>query len=155
VTAADLLQVEAAVGLACGDSPADAKMAWVTSPAARKKLRQTSRFAAGATPVWESHTDRHPLTGELETIESVFGSVAVSTTNVSQTVVRGSSSATTMIAYGNWTELIINLFTEFDVLVNPYMQSQTGVVRISTFVDCDSVIRRAGAFGSLVGILTT
>jgi HK97 family phage major capsid protein len=149
--ASDLLALEAQVGLANGDAPADARVGWLTSPAGRRKLRQVSRFATAAVPVWESHSDFNQ-TGQLVTVESCFGFPAVSSTLIPQNVTRGSGTGLTTVVTGNFTELVVNLFTEFDVLVNPYLQSQTGVVRISVFVDVDSVVRRPGAFAELVGV---
>ena len=151
---ADLVALEETVGTAGGDAPADARIGFLTSPAGRKRFRQVAELASGtATPAWKAHTCRNPETGEWETLETCMGYAAIATYNVPQNLTRGESgTGLTTALLGNFHDLVVNLFTGFDVLVNPYLQSVSGIVRISAFVDVDAIVLHAGSFAILNAI---
>jgi hypothetical protein len=149
----DLVRLEQLIGVAGGDAPADARLGLVTSPEGRSVLRRTARLGVGgALPSWEVSSGRDPSTGELETLESCLGYPAVATINAPRNTTRGTGTNLTSAALGNFTDMVVNLFTGFDVLVDPYRQSTTGVVRISAFVDIDVALRHKDSFAILNGI---
>lgn len=149
---ADLVALEKLVGIAGGDSPADARIGFVTSPEGRSILRRTPQLTSGVLPTWKAETCRNPQTGELETLETCMGYASAATINAPRGLTRGSGTGLTAAALGNFSDMIVNLFTGFDVLVNPYLQSTTGVVRISVFVDVDTALLHAGSFAILSAI---
>ena len=82
-----------------------------------------------------------------------MGYAAIATYNVPQNLTRGESgTGLTTALLGNFHDLVVNLFTGFDVLVNPYLQSVSGIVRISAFVDVDAIVLHAGSFAILNAI---
>lgn len=149
----DLAALEKLVGDACGDAPADARVGFLTSPAGRSVFRRTPELgASGVRPAWRAKTHRHPRTGDLEVIETCLGYPALATINVPSDLTRGNGTGLTEAVLGNFGDLTINLFTCFDVLVNPFLQSTNGVVRVSAFVDVDAAIMRQGSFAILDAI---
>jgi HK97 family phage major capsid protein len=152
---ADLIALEKTIGVAGGDSPADARVGLVTSPAGRSIFRRTAKLSGGtATPCWEVNTGRNPR-GEWESVETCIGYASVATTNVVANIAKGTGSNLTTACLGNFADLVVNLFTGFDVLVNPYMQSLSGIVRVSAFVDVDAIVQHTGSFAILTAINAT
>jgi HK97 family phage major capsid protein len=143
---ADLVAVEAVVGELQGDSPADARLGWCTSPAARSKFRRVPEISAtGFKPAWRVENGR----------ETLLGWPAASTTNCPGNLTQGTGTNLTTLAFGDWRNLIVNLFSPPDVIVNPYLQSVNGNVRVSVFQDSDVLLMRGGSFCLMPGIITT
>ena len=146
---ADLVEVEATVGQNNGDAPADCKLGWVTSPAGRKVLRTCDLGGATVTGryAWKAHS--HVVDNAIVTREEMLGWPALSTCSVPGNL---NSSDYTTLALGNWNDVIINLWDGFDfnampaTVVNPFLQSVNGAVRVSCFVDADVLLVRPGSF---------
>ena len=137
ITYSNLVAMNQIVGLYNGDAPATARLGWVTSPQGKATLSLTDKSASASTAryCWESHLQI--VDGVERTVEHVLGYPAVATTLAPSAATEGSSSSITALAHGNFDCCWINFFTGFDVLVNPFLQSTTGVVRISVFQDLD------------------
>ena len=127
------------MGAADGDAAADAGMAFVCSPQLRSKLRRTPR---GATDAGINLWDRG---------KTILDYPAFTTTSVPANITRGSGTSLSCLLYGNFADLVINLFTVLDVVVNPFLQSVSGIVRVSAFLDIDVMPRHNGSFAKLVG----
>jgi HK97 family phage major capsid protein len=137
---ADLVNLELAVGKQDGD-PAGSSLAWVTSPQLRAKLRKTARdTGASGIMCWDN--------------DMIMERQAFSTTSIPSNITEGTASTLSAMIYGNFADLVVNLFTMIDVLINPFLQSTTGVVRVSAFLDVDINIRHAGSFAKMVGAAT-
>jgi len=138
---ADVAALEAAVGNVDGD-PAGARMAMVTSPQLRSKLRRTDKGTAGSgINIWGDD-------GRL------LDYLAFCSTSIPANLTRGSGSSLSVLLYGNFADLVINLFTAVDIIVNPYLQSISGVVRVSAFQDADIAPRHVGSFAKTVAAIT-
>ena len=151
---ADLVQVENVVGMNNGDAPGDCKLGWVTSPQGRKALRKCDLGGATVTGryAWKAHT--HVVDNERVIVEEMLGWPALSTCAVPANL---NASNYTQLGFGNWNDVIINLWGGFDLdvvpdaLVDPFLQSTTGVVRIAVFMDCDVALLRGGSFCTCSG----
>ena len=142
VALADLVSLEETVGAVDGDAAADSRMGFITSPQLRSKLRRTPR---GATDVGITLWDRG---------NTILDYPAFTSTSVPSNVTRGTGSTLSCLLYGNFGDLVINLFTAVDVIVNPFRQSIDGTVRVSAFLDVDVMPRHSGSFAKLVGAVT-
>jgi Phage capsid family len=144
ITYANLVQMIKQHGEANGDSPRDAKLAFVTSPAGRGALMlldlggttTTGRFA------WRAHEHCLP-DGQFVTRETIAGRPAFSTCSVPANL---NGTDLTTIIYGSFSDLAINIWPSFSVLVNPFTWSTLGLVRISIFCDVDVQFLRPGSF---------
>jgi HK97 family phage major capsid protein len=143
-TYADLCEMERIVGAANGDAAADARLAWVTSPAGRSKLRRTD--LGGATTTGR-YVRRHDNT--------LLGSPAYATSSVPSDLTEGSGSSLSALLYGNFKDLYVQLFSAVDLLINPYLQSVAGVIRCSAFQDLDIRPRHYNSFVRAVGMVTS
>jgi hypothetical protein len=134
MTRAILTEMERTVSAASGDSGEVVSLGWITSPAGRKKLRNTDASSANAARwLWEDGG-------------SILDSPAQWTTAVPSNWTKSTGTALTGLLFGNFAELIINLFTAVDVVINPYQESAGGACRISAFLDADVKPRHLESF---------
>lgn len=118
-------------------------MAYLTNTKVRGKLKLTEKFAGtNGDPVWEK-------SGEMN------GYAAAVSNQVPSNLTKGTSNGVcSAIIFGNWADLLIGMWGGLDVLVNPYILSGTGSVRIETFQSCDVAVRHAESFAAMVDALT-
>jgi HK97 family phage major capsid protein len=141
---ADLVAMEAQLTNAFGDYPADSRVGWVTSPNGRSKLRRTDSASAG--------------TGQFcwdRVFNTVLGYPAMATTNVPNNATKGTGTALTSLIFGNFQDVIVNLFSGVDILVNPFTLSSTGYIQLSAYQEADVQITRAGGFVVAKAMVTT
>jgi HK97 family phage major capsid protein len=104
-----------------------AKMAYVTSPNLRGKLKRVligSNTAAKF--IWDNQTN------------TVNGYNAVSTNQVPSNLTKGTSSGTcTAAIFGNWESLHYALWGGFDLIEDPYTKSNVGGLRLVALQDLD------------------
>ena len=87
--------------------------------------------------------------------EEMLGYPAVASNNAPSQITKGTATNVTVLAFGNFNDCVVNTFGSFDVLVNPFLQSTNGVVRVSGFADVDVLFRRGGSFCKCVNMLAT
>lgn len=118
-------------------------LAYVTNAKVRGKLKQTFRNGTyGEIPVW----------GGGETPLNDYR--ALVSNQVSSTLSKGSSSVCSAIFFGNWADLVLGMWGEMDMLVDPYTFSSSGAVRIVAFQDVDFGVRNAQSFSAMLDALT-
>jgi HK97 family phage major capsid protein len=130
-TRAKLISMEQTAADANADGSPTARMGWATNPDVRAKLKGIDASTSGGKWLWDDD-------------DRVIGRPAVSSTNV---------PAQTLI-FGNWYDLILNLFTALDVIVNPYQYSLAGVTRISCFLDVDVQVTHVNSFVKCTDLTT-
>jgi HK97 family phage major capsid protein len=135
-----LCAMESAIGGANADAGGNVRIGWVTSPPGRSALRRCDLGGATVTGryAWKAHRCYSP-SGEVETVESVLGHAAVSTANVPSNITKGSGTNLAPLLAGNFGHLFMQMWSAVDFVVNPYLQSTGGIVRISAFQDTDYV----------------
>ena len=75
--------------------------------------------------------------------------------NVPSNLTKGSSSGVcSAMIYGNFSDLLIGLFGESEILVDPYTLSQTGVTSVRILQALDVKVRHAESFGAIQDITT-
>ena len=76
--------------------------------------------------------------------------------NVPANLTKGTSSGVcSALIYGNWADLLIGLWSEIDVLVNPYESTaySKGNVQVRAMTTCDISVRHPESFGAIQDIL--
>ncbi|QEH37926.1 Phage capsid family protein [Aquisphaera giovannonii] len=142
-TRATLVAMEKAVAAANGDAAASASLGWVASVATRSKMRSIDGSSAGSGAWLWSDADR------------VLGKPAWSTGNMPDNTTKGTGTNLGSIVYADWSNLVIQLFSVADVLVDPYKASTLGVVRVNLFQDVDILVRQPAAFCAATDIVTS
>ena len=75
--------------------------------------------------------------------------------NVPSNLTKGSSSGVcSALIYGNFSDLLIGLFSDAEILVDPYTLSQTGVTSVRILQAIDVKVRHAESFGAIQDITT-
>ncbi|MHB0934893.1 MAG: phage major capsid protein [Armatimonadota bacterium] len=118
-------------------------MAYITNAKVRGKLKQTAKVASSdSVMIWADNAT--PLNGYPCYV----------TNQVSSTLTKGSSSVCSAIFFGCWDQLLLGLWGELDVLVNPYSNDSTGQVNVTAFQSYDYAVRYAQAFAAMLDALT-
>ena len=95
-----------------------------------------------------------PYAGAVGTQQIANRSFMVSN-NVPSNLTKGSSSGVcSAMIYGNFSDLLIGLFGESEILVDPYSAMQTGVTAVRIIQAIDVKVRHAESFGSIQDITT-
>lgn len=134
------------VNLETAVSNANANMGnlgYLTNSRVRGRLKRTQRFATtNGDPVWERGNEMN-------------GYMAAVSNQVPSNLTKGTSvGVCSAIMFGNWSDLLMGLWGGLDVLVNPYINSGTGTVRIEVFQSADIAVRNPGSFAAMVDALT-
>jgi HK97 family phage major capsid protein len=148
-----LEELEAVVGESNGDSASFCRLGFVTSPVGKSQLRKTDMSGtAGSTGRYPWHVKQHVINGELVDVETCLGWRAFATNAVPSGLAQGGGTANlTTILYGNWGDILINIWDSFAILVSPFQQSLNGTVQVSVFLDCASLLRRNNSFARCDG----
>ena len=119
------------------------RMAYISNPKVRGKLKQTFKNATyGEMPIWDGNT--------------MNGYQAMATNQVRANLDKGNSTGVcSAIFFGNWADLILGMWGELDILVDPYTGSTSGTVRVVNLQDVDFAIRHAQSFSAMLDALTT
>jgi hypothetical protein len=84
------------------------------------------------------------------------GYPAFVTNQVASNLVKGSSGAVcSAIFFGNWADLVYAFWAGLDVIVDPYTNSTSGDVLITSMQDVDVIVRRAESFAAMLDALTS
>lgn len=119
-------------------------LGYLTNTKVRGKLKKTQMFSGtNGFPVWEKGNE---LNGYKAAVSNQVPS------NLTKGTASGICSA---ILFGNWADLMMGLWGGLDVLVNPYINSGTGTVRIEVFQSADIACRHPESFSAMVDALTT
>lgn len=118
-------------------------LGYVTNTKVRGKLKKTQQFTGtNGVPLWTGN--------ELN------GYRAGVTNNVPSNLTKGTSSGVcSAIAYGNWSDLLIGLWSGIDLILDPYTGATAGTRRVVALQDLDIAIRRAASFSAMADALTT
>jgi HK97 family phage major capsid protein len=146
-TRATLISLKSTVGTANGDATVGARLGWLTSPQGRAKLRSIDGSSAGSGRwLWDD-------AGLGDGGDSILGQPAFATMNVPANLTKGNGTNLTALVYGNWRDLLVNMFSAVDLMVNHYLQSTTGVVRFTALQDVGVCLRHAASFAKCLAEL--
>lgn len=135
-----IVDLESAVANA---NAAAGNLGYLTNTKVRGKLKKTQRFTGtNGDPVWERD---NMLNGYKTAVSN----------QVPSNLTKGTSTAVcSAIMFGNWADMLMGLWGGLDVLVNPYINSGTGTVRIEVFQSADIACRHPESFAAMVDALT-
>jgi HK97 family phage major capsid protein len=127
----DVLGIEQALAQANADR---GRIAWVTTPGVRGKLKQTPKI--GSTfPVFVWSDDN-----------TVNGYPAFVTNEMPSGLTKGGSSNLHSLIYGNWEDAVLALWGGTEVLPNPYINASAGAIQYNLFQETDTQRRHSNSF---------
>jgi HK97 family phage major capsid protein len=117
--------------------------AWLTTPFGEWALRKTDRSGGKSGRfIWE--------------IDAIAGFPAFATNNLPSNLTSGTSGAVcSALVYGAWGSATLCFWGPITIIVNPYMFSANGAIRISAFADVDFQVRWPESFAICTSMLTT
>lgn len=138
---ADIVDLEGEVSL---DNALTGKLGYITNTKVKSYLKKTPHNATyGDRYIWDINAN------ELN------GHPAYVTNQVRSDLVKGSSSVCSGFFFGNWDDLVYLYWGGLDVIVDPYTNSTSGDVLITSMQDLDIVGRRAQSFAAMLDALTS
>jgi HK97 family phage major capsid protein len=135
-----IVDLETQVAVANADINA---LGYLVNARTRGHCKKTVKFGSGTEmPIWDGGAE--PLNGYR---------VGVSN-QVPSNLTKGTSSNCSAVIFGNWSDLILAMWSGLDLMVNPYTGADAGTVRIHAFQDVDFAVRNAASFAAMVDALT-
>jgi HK97 family phage major capsid protein len=119
-------------------------LGYLVNARTRGHTKKTVKFGTGTEmPIWDGGTE--PLNGYRAGVSN----------QVPGNLVKGSSGAVcSAVIFGNFSDLILGMWSGLDLLVNPYTGADAGTVRIHAYQDVDFAVRNAASFAAMVDALT-
>lgn len=114
-------------------------LSYLTNPKVTAALAQTAKVAS---------TDSRMILDEPYT--GMYGQSVAVTTNVPSNLTKGTGTALSALLYGDFSQLMIGLFSTADVLIDPYTGGAAGTVRIRVMQEVDCAVRNAESFAAVV-----
>lgn len=135
-TWAHVVELETDVAVANADQ---GSLAYISNAAVRGKLKTTERVASTGLFVWQDPANLAPATPSTP----LNGYRAFVTNQVRSDLTKGTYSSCSAIFFGNWEEGIVAIWSDLDILVDPYTGGSTGIVRMVALAFADFQVRHA------------
>ena len=145
----NLVDLETAISLNNADG---LTMGYVTTKQVRGKLSQVQKVAATGAPfIWENaNTPQLPGEGVVNRHR------AVASTLMPSNLTKGSGTNLSSMICGNWSDLLIGQWgSGIEIMLDPYVNSTTGAIRIIAMTDVDFAVRHPESFIKIKDIVTT
>jgi HK97 family phage major capsid protein len=142
-----ILQLEKEVAV---DNAMAGAIAYLTNPKVVYKLKLAKTNATyGEIPVWLTNP-QDPTTGVCN------GTRAMWSNQVPSNLTKGSSTLVcSPIVYGNFNDMIIAGWGGIEFVVDPYSESDDGLVKITAYLDTDVAVRHVESFAAMLDATTT
>lgn len=116
-------------------------MAYLTNSKVKSHLAQTAKV---------SSTDSVQILNDPWS--SLYGYNMAVTNNVPSDLTKGTGTGLSALVFGDFSQLIVGMFSTADVLVDPYTNSATGAVRVRVMQEMDLGVRNAQSFAAITDI---
>ncbi len=120
------------------------KLAYITNATAAGLMKTTLKNTYQGGYIWEQFT---PLTKGM-----VNGYDAFITNTISNATTRGENSDTSLLFFGDWSQLLVGSWGGLDLLVNPYSLDTYGTIRVVIAGYYDIAVKQPAAFAAMAGL---
>jgi HK97 family phage major capsid protein len=134
-----IVELETDVAVANADL---GSLAYITNAKVRGKLKTTERVSSTGLFVWQDPANLAPATPGTP----LNGYRAFVTNQVRSDLTKGSVSTCSAIFFGNWEEGIVAIWSDLDILVDPYTGGSAGIVRMVALAFADFQVRHPESF---------
>jgi len=138
-TWADIINLEREVAI---DNADMGSLGYLTNPQVKAKLKATALDSGSGLFVWP------------QSANDLNGFKAAVTTQVPSTLTKGNSDVCSAIIFGNFADLLIGQWGGMDIVVDPYTQAPSGLVRLVINSWWDVLVKRAASFAAMQDALT-
>ena len=120
-------------------------MGFLTNPKVKSKLSNTAKVAS---------TDSVMILNDPW--NALYGHTLGVTTNVPSNLTKGTTSGScSAIIFGDFSQLMLGLFSTPDILIDPYTNGSKGTVRLVVMQEVDVAVRHAESFAACLDYVTT
>lgn len=135
----DIVDLESEVAV---DNADVGKLAYLTNPKVRGKLKKTALDAGSGLFVWPANS------------KELNGYPAAVSTQVPSNLTKGTGTSLSAIIFGDFSSLIIGQWGGLDMIVDPYTQATSSLVRIIINSWWDVGVRHAESFAAMLDAIT-
>lgn len=139
-TWANIVDLETEVA---NDNADTGRLAYLTNTKVRGKLKTTSKAGSEAIFVYEAGAQ--PLNGYAAGITNLVPSNGT----------KGTGTNLSTIIFGNFADVLVGQWGGMEMLINPYANDTTGLIRLNAFTFYDVLIRRAESFAAMTDAITS
>jgi HK97 family phage major capsid protein len=118
-----------------------AKMSYVVNPQTRGKLKKTKHAAGDLNYIMDK-------SGEVN------GYPSVASNHVPGNLTKGTGTNLSALAFGDWSQLLINQWGYMDISVDETSQKKKGFIEITVNVFLDVLVKQPKAFSVVKGLIT-
>lgn len=118
-----------------------ARMSYVLNPQTRGKLKKTKHEAGDLGYIMDK-------SGEVN------GFPSITSNHVPANLTKGTGTALSAAAFGDWTQLLINQWGYMDFSVDEFSRKKEGFVEITVNVFLDVLVKQPKAFSVVKGLIT-
>ncbi len=119
---------------------------FIMNAVTRGKFKVTEKATGTARFLWDT---------DIAGTTPVNGYPVLVTNNLRSNLVKGSSGATlSEMVFGNWSDLLIALWSGTDIIVNPFAKDIQGTLRITVLQDADVAVRHPASFSGSNEVIT-
>ena len=120
-------------------------MGFLTNPKVKSKLSNTAKVGS---------TDSVMILNDPW--NALYGHSLAVTTNVPSNLTKGTTSGScSAIVFGDFSQLMLGLFSTPDILIDPYTNGSKGTVRLVVMQEVDVAVRHAESFAACLDYVTT
>ncbi len=144
---AHAIELETDVSVANADL---GSLAYITNSKVRGKLKVTEKASGTGLFVWQDPANVSPAMPGAP----LNGYPAFVTNQVRSDLTKGTASTCSAIFFGNWEEGIVAVWSDLEILVDPYSGSSAGLVRLVALAFADFQVRHPESFSVMKDALT-
>lgn len=133
--------VDAETGIFVANA-SSARMSYVVNPQTRGKLKKTKHAAGDLNYIMDK-------SGEVN------GYPSVASNHVPANLTKGTGTGLSALAFGDWSQLLINQWGYMDISVDDMSQKKKGFIEITVNVFLDVLVKQPKAFSVVKGLITT
>lgn len=120
------------------------KLGYLTNANVRGTLKTTLKISGSAFPVFI-----------MDDNGNVNGFPVSVTTQVPNNLTKSTGTNLSAMIFGNWDDAVFALWSDIDLLIDPFTGSSSGTIRVVALQDADFNLRHPQSFSMIVDMITT
>lgn len=120
-------------------------LAYITNTKVRGKLKAQEKVSSTGLFIWQDPANISPA----QPGQPLNGYNAFVTNQVSSALTKGTGTGLSAIFFGNWAELLMGIWADLTIIVDPYTKATEGTVRIVNMLNADIGVRHPESFAAV------
>lgn len=119
-------------------------LAYITNTKVRGALKTREKVAATGLFIWQDPANVSPA----QPGSPLNGYNAFVTNQVSSALTKGTGTGLSAIFFGNWSELLMGIWSDLTIVVDPFTKAPQGTVRVINMLNADVGVRHPESFAA-------